>query len=51
MIRVGKKGNYKAWSNNDSYILNIKDDGNGINAITQEENKKVAKFNRLEVYA
>ena len=51
VIGVGAKGNYWTCSNRGRDILQITEDGDGINAITKEKKGDYAKVNMLEVYA
>ena len=44
VIRVRRKGEYYAWSNSGEKILQITEDGEGINAITKEEGNTIARF-------
>ena len=51
VIMVDGKRNYRAYSYSGKKILQITQDENGINAITQEEVDTAAELNILEVYA
>ena len=50
-IFINGKGKYIAYSNSGGEILEITEDGDGVNAITKEEGNDGAYFNKLEVYA